>query len=156
MYFDGYCSTNSSNLQLLLQSKMSRITKRSLSESNKSNKMLKNEDIESNQLFPMDMIFANQLLHWKSNGVQSRNSRKTGGFSKDDHESKHFIKERVYSVSSKVPKPIDTRYIIDSMSRKPRHVHQKRIDFQRRNNDKRIRIYNKDRKETKLLRTLPI
>ena len=118
--------------------------------------MLKNEDIESNKPFPMDMIFANQMLHWKSNGVQSRNSRETGGFSKNDHDSNNFNKGRIYSVSSKVPKPIDTRYIIDSMSRMPRHVHQNRINFQRRNNDKRISIYNKDRKQTKLLRTLPI
>ena len=118
--------------------------------------MLKNEDIESNQPFPMDVIFANQMLHWKPNGVQSRNSRETGGFSKNDHDSNYFIKGRIYSVSSEVPKPIDTRYIIDPMSRKPGHVHQNRIKFQRRNNDKRISIYNKDRKQTKLLRTLPI
>ena len=151
MYFDGYCCTNSSNLQLLLQSKMSRITKRSLSESKKSYRISKNEDIESKKLIPMEMIFANQLLLGKSNGFQAKNNSKTGGLSENDHESKYLTKEGIYETLSKAPKPIDTINIIDSMSRKSRHVHQNKIDFQRKNGYKRISIYNKDRNETKLL-----
>jgi len=151
MYFDGYCCTNSSNLQLLLQSKMSRITKRSLSESKKSYRMLKNEDIESKKLIPMEIIFANQLLLGKPNGFRTKNNRKTGSLSKNDHESKYVPKEGIYNKLSKAPKAVDTSNIIDSMSRKSRHVHQNKIDFERRNDYKRISIYNKIRNETKLL-----
>ena len=134
MYFDGYCNTNSSNLQTLLQSRISRITKRSLSESKKSYRMLKDEDVENKKLIPMETIFANQLLLEKTNGFQTKDSNKTAGLSKNDPKSKYLMRERMYDALLKAPKSIDTSNIIDLISRKSRHVHQKKIDFQRRNN----------------------
>ena len=73
--FDGFYSTNSSNLQVLLQSKMSRITKRSLSKSNDTNSSIDNGGIKVDLLTPLERLDPNKKSHIKQH---SRRSEKRG------------------------------------------------------------------------------
>ena len=73
--FDGFYSTNSSNLQVLLQSKMSRITKRSLSKSNYTSSTIDNDGIKVDLLIPLESLDPNQKSHLRQH---SRRSEKRG------------------------------------------------------------------------------
>ena len=69
--FDGFYSTNSSNLQVLLQSKMSRITKRSLSKSNYTSSTIDNDGIKVDLLIPLESLDPNQSSHLKQHSRRS-------------------------------------------------------------------------------------
>ena len=100
---DGFYSTNSSNLQLLLQSKMSRITKRSLSQSNYGNTGIDNDGIRVVLLSPLESVDPMQKLHLKRHSRRSEKSSIVGVRPKVFHKLdtsflKRDMKEYIFPV----------------------------------------------------------
>ena len=121
--FDSYLSTNSSNLQLLLQSKMTRITKRSPFEDNRSFVQLKNENIRSNLQVPLELILAKQLSPLNTNSFEPESRGNTDVRSKSILLSEDSVPERIDNTSSELLKPIASRSINQLVSRNHRHFH---------------------------------
>ena len=122
--FDSYLSTNASNLQQLLQSKMSRITKRSPSENNRSFIQLKNGHIRSNLKIPLELILAKQLSSWNTYGFKPESRGNADVRSKRILIPKDSIPERIDNASSEVLKSIASRDINQLHSRNHRYFHQ--------------------------------
>ena len=93
-YFDGYYSTNKSALQILLQGQKSRITKRSLSESNNTQSIINRETIQKDLVMPLEFMLPRKKLQWTRHKQGVGKRRNYGEPAKHFSSLKNIIHKR--------------------------------------------------------------
>jgi len=93
-YFNGYYSTNKSALQILLQGQKSRITKRSLSDSNNNQTIVINEAIQRDLINPLEIMLPKKKLPWKRHKLVIGKRRNSGELAKHFPSLENIVLKR--------------------------------------------------------------
>ena len=131
-YFDGFYSTNKSALQILLQGQKSRITKRSLSESNNAKSILNSEAIQKDLVIPLEIILPKKKLLWKRKKTGVAKRRNFGEHAKNFSSSENLILKRDMSDIHKNIKPVSADNENKSIFKDSRHDYENNFGAERR------------------------
>ena len=130
-YFDGYYSTNKSALQILLQGQKSRITKRSLSESNNNQSIVNNEAIQKDLINPLEIMLPKKKLPWKPHKLVIGKRRSSGKLAKHFPSLENIVLKRdisdVYKDIKRVSADNQKKLILKDSS----HDYKNNLDAER-------------------------